>query len=106
MTFLDPNAIIPEAKLTKYLLIPLAKDDKSKFLAKAGYTLANWQDLVRDLRQQILPLKATVSSLTEFGQKYEIKGKLVGVNGVVLKVITVWIVTNAETRFITLVPQK
>ncbi len=106
MTFLDPNAIIPEAKLTKYLLIPLLKDDQSQFLAKAGYTLSNWQDLVKDLRQQILPLKAIPSSLTEFGQKYEIHGQLVGVNGVTLNIITVWIVTKTETRFITLVPQK
>ena len=55
MTFIDPNAIIPTAKRTKYLLIPLPKDDKSQFLAKAGYTLSNWQGLVRDLRNKFYP---------------------------------------------------
>ncbi len=106
MTFLDPNAIIPKAKLTQYLLIQLSKNDKSQFLAKAGYTPANWQDLERDLRQQILPLNAIPTILTEFGQKYEISGQLRGVNGVILKVVTVWIVSDSETRFVTLVPQK
>lgn len=104
MPYLDPNAIIPEAKLTKYLLIRLPKDDKSQFLAKAGYTLSNWQDLTRDLRQQILPLEATPTVLTEFGQKFEIHGTLTGPLGVTLNVITVWIVNQTETRFVTLVP--
>jgi hypothetical protein len=37
MAFLPQDAIIAEEKLTKYLLVPLPKDDKSKFLAMAGY---------------------------------------------------------------------
>lgn len=43
--FLPADAVIAEAKLTQYLLVPLPKDDKSKFLQKAGYTLDNWQQL-------------------------------------------------------------
>jgi hypothetical protein len=106
MPYLDPKAIIPEAKLTQYLLIRLPKDDKSQFLAKAGYNLSNWQELARDIRQQILPLTATPTISTKFGQKYEIYGTLTGANGVTLKIITVWIVSSTETRFVTLVPQK
>jgi hypothetical protein len=41
MDFLPQDAIIAEEKLTKYLFMPLPKDDKSKFLAMAGYTLGN-----------------------------------------------------------------
>jgi hypothetical protein len=33
------NAVIPKEKLTCYLLVPRTKDDKSKFLAQAGFTL-------------------------------------------------------------------
>ena len=50
MATLDRNAVIVKAKLTDYLLVPLAKDDKSQFLAQAGYTIENWQQLERDLR--------------------------------------------------------
>jgi hypothetical protein len=35
MVFLPQDAVIAEEKLTKYLLVPLLKDDKSKFLDRA-----------------------------------------------------------------------
>ena len=104
MTYLDPNAIIPPAKLTNYLLILLPKDDKSQFLYLAGYTRENWQQLEQDLRQQILPLEANPTTSTRYGQKYEIIGNLTGPNNRTLLVKTIWMVTDKETRFITLVP--
>lgn len=108
MTYLTPNAIIPEAKLTKYLLVRKQKDDKSQFLAQAGYQLDNWQNLEQDLRTQILPLKAVLVKQTEWGINYNITGALTGPNGVTLQVITGWIVNfnPPETRFVTLVPNK
>lgn len=104
MARLDPNAIIAEAKLTKYLLIPLAKDDKSKFLAQADYTLENWQRLQQDLREQILPLEATPTAATPYGQKYSITGNLISPNGRTIGVKTIWIVTEQRTQFVTLFP--
>jgi hypothetical protein len=70
MTYLPSNAIISEAKITNYLLILLPKNDKSQFLAPAGYGLDNWQQLESDLREQILPLEATLIEETDFGVKY------------------------------------
>jgi len=102
--FLDPGATIPEEKLTRYLLVLIPKGDKSKFLAQAGYTIANWQQLEQDLRTQILPRLAIATENTKFGQKYQIDGMLSGSNGVELRVRTVWIMTAQETRFVTLVP--
>jgi hypothetical protein len=104
MATLDRNAIIAEVKLTQYLLIPLLKDDKSKFLAQAGYSLVNWQQLEQDLRSQILPLEAIPTVLTQYGQKYVIVGELLGPNGIRLTVRTIWIVKDLETRFVTLFP--
>ncbi|NJP10385.1 MAG: hypothetical protein HC866_13660 [Leptolyngbyaceae cyanobacterium RU_5_1] len=104
MANLDFNAVIAEAKLTEYLLIPLTKDDKSQFLALAGYTLENWQQLERDLREQILPLEATPTAVTRYGQKYAITGDLLGSNGIAIRVKTIWIVANGVTRFVTLFP--
>lgn len=105
MVRLNQNAVFAEEKFTKYLLVKLPKNDKSKFLALAGYTLENWQQLVQDIRIQILPLEAFPTINTEFGQKYEIYGNLIGQNGVTLRVIPVWIVTLQETRFVTLLPE-
>ncbi len=104
MAQLSLNSVIDRAKITKYLLVPLPKDDKSQFLSQAGYTLENWQQLERDLRTQILPLEAELIEDTRYGQKYIIRGSLTGTNGTTLRVKTVWMVTSSETRFITLVP--
>lgn len=104
MVILDPNAVISEAKLTRYLLVFLEKDDKSKFLAQAGYTLENWQELEQDLREQILSLEAIPTAQTQYGQKFSITGDLTGRNQYRIRVKTVWIVAQGITRFVTLFP--
>jgi hypothetical protein len=100
--YLNPNAIISPRKLTQYLLIPLPKDDKSRYLAQGGYTLDNWQQLERDLREQILALEAQPTLKTKYGQKYQIIGSLKCPNGVILNIKTIWIVTEQKTQFVTL----
>jgi hypothetical protein len=106
---LPKDAVIASAKLTKYLLVFREVDDKSKFLAQAGYRLDNWQQLESDLRSQIMTLDATPSSEeNRFGDTYEIRGILTGPNGVSLKTLTIWM-TECETgvtKLITLYPDK
>ena len=106
MVLLSQDAAIPEAKLTQYLLIPLPKDDKSKFLAKAGYTLGNWQKLEEDLRNQELSQPAELIETNKNGQKYCIQTTLTGENGIALNIKTIWMVTLTTTRFVPLVPDK
>jgi hypothetical protein len=105
MPYLNFNAIIPEAKLTKYLLIWKPKNDKSGFLAQAGYTIDNWQELSQDLKN-LLVNEANYNKSSNFGDIYEIKGVLPGRNGISLSVATYWIVDSLtqETRFVTLLP--
>lgn len=104
---LNPDSVIDERKLKEYLLMPRIEDDKSGFLALAGYSLANWHQLEQHLRRQ-LEQDAVLIQTTQYGEMYHIKGKLTGPTGKVLSVITVWIRLGAtgETRFITLVPDK
>lgn len=106
MTYLPIDAIIPKPKLTQYLLVPLEKNDKSQYLAKGGYYLQNWQQLENALREQILSQEATLIENTRFGQKYAIRGKLVGINGTVLPILTIWMKTPNSTKFVTLVPDQ
>ena len=106
---LSRDAVIAPAKLTKYLLNWREMDDKSKFLAQAGYGQENWQQLEADLRNQILPLEAMQSKeVNRFGDVYEIRGVLNGVNGVNLSVVTIWMIEyeTKQTKFITLYPEK
>jgi hypothetical protein len=73
---LPENTVIAPEKLFRYLLVPRPADDKSKFLAIAGYTRANWQALERNLRQQLLPMDAEEVERTKYGTVYEIRGNL------------------------------
>lgn len=106
MVFLPQDTVIAEEKLTKYLLVPLPKDDKSKFLAQAGYTLDNWQQLKQDLRVQVLSQPAELIETNRYGRKYAIRACLRGVNEIELNILTIWMLTNDTTRFVTLVPDK
>jgi hypothetical protein len=106
---LPEDVTIAPAKLNRYLLIWRPADDKSKFLASAGYTIENWPQLEADLRCQILPLNAVLSRDTNrFGQVYAIYGNLVGPNGMSLAVVTIWMMEfeTGVVKFITLYPDR
>lgn len=106
---LSRDAVIAEAKLTKCLLVWRDADDKSQFLEQAGYTLENWPRLEAALRSQILPLEASPSDEpNQFGDVYEIRGLLRGLNGIDLAVVTIWMIEyeTKVTKFITLYPDK
>ena len=102
------DATVAEDKLTRYLLLPQARGDKSAFLARAGYGRENAGHLLRDLRAQILPLEAQRLESNRFGQYYEVRGTLTGPNGVGLPVRTIWITEHLSgvTKFVTLIPDK
>ena len=105
---ISENAIITREKIIDYLLKWHPDNDKSKFLARAGYSSDNWQRLLEDIRTQILPIEAELMRKTAYGDLFRIRGKLLGPNGVSLRVITVWMAEYAsrQTKFITLFPDK
>ena len=105
---LPTNAIITLEKLTSYLLVEQPRGDKSRFLAEAGYTIANPERLREDLRQQLLSLDAAPLPSRGYGDLYEIRGILRGPNGVGLPVRTIWMRERATSlvKFITLVPLR
>lgn len=104
---LPSDAIIAPAKVTAYLLTPRVEDDKSKFLALAGYTLGHAEILRNDLRS-LLAGEAKFLETTDYGDKYQICGMLTGPNSRALRVVSVWMVEKAtgRTKFVTLYPDK
>jgi hypothetical protein len=105
---LPSDAIIAGDKLSRYLLGSQPRGDKSAFLASMGYTLQNANQLLSDLRTQILPLDAEPLESREFGHYYEIRGTLNGPNGIARSVRTIWITEHLSrvTKFVTLIPDK
>ena len=105
---LPEDTLIAYEKLTQYILVLKKRNDKSQWLAGAGYTLENWQVLENDLRNQILSSEAAPIENTEYGRMYEIRRKLIGPNGNSLPVCTIWMTETAtgNTKFITMYPDK
>lgn len=105
---LPTDTIIARRKVTEYLLHPRREDEKSGFLALAGYTLDDADRLLSDLCTQLLPLDAELFVETEYGPKYRICGLLTGPNGRALRVLSIWMKEDATgtVKFITLRPDK
>jgi hypothetical protein len=59
-------SLIATEKITRYLLVPLVRGDKSQFLLRAGYSVENHLQLIDDLRTQILPNNAVPAGENEF----------------------------------------
>ncbi len=59
-------SLISDEKLVKYLLAPRKRNDKSRWLAQAGYTLENWPILKDDIRKQVLPKNASLIESTDY----------------------------------------
>lgn len=102
------DGIIPDSKITRYLLILREQDDKSKFLAQAGFTQDNPEQLISALRQLADAVEAVEDTINEYGIFYRVEGELIGINNRNLSVITIWLnrKIDGKFQFITLKPKK
>lgn len=93
--------------MTHYLLVARPKNDKSRFLAQAGFTLANPEALEAAIRQVIAENEAIFDRENEYGAFYQVRGNLRGPDGI-LTVVTIWLLqdVNSECRFVTLKPAR
>lgn len=95
-------------KLTGYLLVPREWDDKSKFLAQAGFSRENPHLLLRSIRELAATAEAVEDGENEFGGFLRTEGELAGPNGLTLSVVTIWLRwrLDGRVRFVTLKPLK
>ena len=102
------NLNISEDKITRYLLVQKVRNDKSKFLAQAGFTQENPEALRAAIRMQAMATEAIADRSDEYGTFYRVEGNLVGENGVSLAVATIWLrrQIDGEFHFVTLKPFK
>ncbi|MDV3002604.1 MAG: hypothetical protein N5P05_004259 (plasmid) [Chroococcopsis gigantea SAG 12.99] len=102
------DSIIPDDKITKYLLIYKERDDKSKYLAQGGFTIDNPEQLKRAIYELIKTNLAIQDRTNDYGAFYKVTGELIGVNGINLPVTTIWLQRriDGQFQFITLKPTK
>jgi len=94
------SAVISPAKIHDYLLSathPIGRF-KAAFFSVLGYTTDNWERLQKDLLQLARSGEAVAGQGSPYGQKYEVRGTLVGPSGRQARVVTVWIVLNGEAH--------
>jgi hypothetical protein len=105
---LPADSIIAGNKITNYLLVWQPRGDKSRFLQLAGYDSSRPDQLIHDIRVQVLGSDAMTTEVTEHGQFYEISCPLTGPNGRILDVRTIWMKEHlsGHTKFITLIPER
>jgi hypothetical protein len=103
------DAVIAAEKLRDYILSPVHPDGcgKADYLAKLGYSQANWKRLAFDLRVQVLSHPATPARVSPYGRKYEILAPLKGPNGKTAWIRTIWIVLKGQqrARLVTVLPE-
>lgn len=105
---IPPDAIIAEEKFIRYLLVKRDYDDKSDYLKTAGFTLANYKNLIDEIRKLISKIEAIEERTDEYGIFYKVTGNLTGAEGVIIKVATVWLKRKVDGlfQFVTLIPGK
>ncbi len=86
---LSDDVIIPEAKISQYLLVYQEQDDKSKFLAEAGFTPSNPDQLKTAILKLVQTTEAIEDSKNEYGIFYRVEGNLKGSRD--LAVVTIWL---------------
>ena len=105
---LPKDVTIPDEKLIHYLLAPRAWDDKSKFLAQAGFSQNNPNDLKRSLAEVAATSEALEDGVNEYGAFLRTDGVLTGPNGRKLPVTAIWLRWHSDgsVHFVTLKPRR
>ena len=106
-----PNAelaVVPERKMTHYLLNPghPAGGSKAWFFLRFGFTVAEWQKLADALRRHARENEVVETEQTPHGRRYVVDGKLIAPDGTGLNLRSAWYIDAAggAPRFVTAHP--
>src|SRR5688500_5873149 len=101
-------AVVPEQKITRYLLNPLhpAGGSKATFFLRFGFTGADWQRLADALLLHARKNEVVAMEQTGHGTRYVVDGAMAAPDGSVLNVRSAWYIgIGADApRFVTAHP--
>lgn len=102
---IPPDGIIAASKVTQYLLTHRRTDDKSGYLAQAGFGIDSASALEMEIRRLTASTEALVDRVNEHGIYYTVSGTVTGPNTRQLRVKLVWLHRlDGLFSFITLIP--
>lgn len=99
------EAVVPTSKLTSYALDEIKQSDKARAFREAlGYTKANAQELLDNIKWNLPYFPAQKRGNNGYGERYEVIMTLKGPNEKTVKVLTGWIddIETGEMRLTTI----
>ena len=104
------NAVIPQRKITGYLLSRSHRDGRGKagFFTQFGFSVDLWEELAQALRRHVADNEIAKVEDSPFGIRYVIEGKIMAPDGRTPMIRSVWFVATSETIpwFVTAYPLK
>lgn len=86
------EAVIPDAKFSKYALNPEGDENKARAFREAlGYDLSNYTDLIDNIKEHLSEYEVVKKGDRGWGMTYEVVMNITGPNGKTAKVLTAWI---------------
>ena len=92
------QALVPEAKITDYLLSPTHPIGRAKasFFTRFGYSLGSWSILATALRRHAADHEVVATGENQYGTRYVIDGILPSPDGRAPLIRSVWFIRTAE----------
>ena len=104
------QAIVPQRKITDYLLSTTHRDGRSKaaFFTRFGFASGSWEHLAAALRQHAADHEVAAIEATPFGTSYTVEGALVTPTGRAPTVRVVWFIDTGTRlpRLVTAYPLR
>jgi hypothetical protein len=102
------RAVVPQQKITGYLLSISHRDGHSKatFFLRFGFSANIWQELADALRQHAIDYEISGVEASPFGTRYVIEGMIISPDGRNPMIRSVWFIEAGEEtpRFVTAYP--
>lgn len=102
------NVLIPKEKLENYVLSETHSTGKfkAKFFRKLGFNETNISFFEKALRKLAKSAEIKNETISQFGTKYILDGKIDSLMGKTVTVRTVWIIEKGQNRprFVTVYP--
>jgi len=104
------DAVVPQAKITGYLLSPTHRDGRSKadFFTRFGFSADSWEELATALLRHAAEHEVTRIEDSPFGTRYVVEGALPAPDGRAPLLCSVWFIETGEQipRFVTAYPLR
>ena len=100
------RATVAREKITAYLLVPRATNDKAGFFERFGFSVDRWEDFARLLRQHAMSGRVTEICHNPYGATYAVEGMMDTPSGRRIFVRSMWMIDVGSNvpRFTTAMP--